>query len=242
MLGSDHLDALIGRLDEDEEGSVSHVLLEEYSFSPFSVLRVKMGNAYSLRDDCSSMSLRPGSASNREISPEDPLPHVPSPHLFTIGLAPSMSMVMPEGRTAAFLFHHYITHIAPLMMPFEDAQNPWKCSYPAVALEYESKEQICLYRGMQAQAAFNLAQLRCDSDNMQVLGTNRYASAMEQLRGSIAEDSRDYSTFLAATITLMMVEVNVNSYTTLGKLMGFLGLQWQVKTMENPPASSLELL
>jgi hypothetical protein len=148
-------------------------------------------------------------------------------------------MTMPEGKTAAFLFYHYVTHIAPLMMPFEDASDLWKYSYPAVALEYDSKEQVCLYRGMQAQAAFNIAQLRCDSENMQVLGTNRYASAMEQLRGSIAKDSRDYSTFLAATITLMMVEVNVKSGKTVAKLMGIIGLQWQVKVMEDPPKISL---
>jgi hypothetical protein len=95
-------------------------------------------------------------------------------------------------------------------MPFEGTRNPWQYSYPAVALEYASKEQTCLYRGMQAQAAFHLTQLGCDSEKAEALRTHRYSSAMKELRVSIREGSKDYSSFLAAIITLMIVEASLN--------------------------------
>jgi hypothetical protein len=214
-LGSDHVDALIAQWDEDE-GGISHVVLKDCSFSPFSMLRIELAPTEILpREDLPTVVLHG--------SPSWPLALSTSP--FTSKLNPALSPAMPENGAAAFLFHHYVNHIAPLMMPFEDARNPWKYMYPAVALEYNSKEQKCLYRGMQAQAAFHLAQLRCDSDKMQALGTNRYVFAMEQLRESIAEESKDYSTFLAAAITLMMVEVMSSFSTAVIMLMLYSGLQ-----------------
>lgn len=107
----------------------------------------------------------------------------------------------------AFLFKHYVDHVAALMMPYEDARNPWKSSYPAVALHSVSRVQIGLYRAMLAQAAVNLAHLGCNREMSLLLGAKYYSSAIAALRDSIDSRDGDYASLLAAIMTLMFVEV-----------------------------------
>lgn len=59
-------------------------------------------------------------------------------------------------------------------MPFDDARNPWKSYYPAVALQNVSTEQIALYKAILAQAAFNLAHLGGAEEKMFALATEYY--------------------------------------------------------------------
>jgi hypothetical protein len=110
------------------------------------------------------------------------------------------------------LFNHYINHVAIIMMPFEHTRNPWKSSYPAVALCDSTTDQNALYSALLAHSAFNLAQLGVDKDQMQTLATKYYILAIRQLRASIEHDKRQYAYTMAVIMTLMMAEVCLTQF------------------------------
>lgn len=105
------------------------------------------------------------------------------------------------------LFNHYINHVAIIMMPFEHTRNPWKSSYPAVALCDAATDQNALYSALLAHSAFNLAQLGVDKDQMQSLATKYYILAIRRLRAGIEHDKGQYAYTVAVIMTLMMAEV-----------------------------------
>jgi hypothetical protein len=113
----------------------------------------------------------------------------------------------PLKDEEAFLFQHYVNHVAFLMMPYEDLRNPWKSSYPAVALYYMSQNHHSLYKALLAQAAYNLAYLDCGKERMLNLAANYYTSAISDLRQGLLDQQKDYGTFVASVMTLVMVEV-----------------------------------
>jgi Fungal specific transcription factor domain len=115
----------------------------------------------------------------------------------------------PLKDDEALLFQHYVNHVAFMMMPYVDNRNPWRSSYPAVALYYMSRNQKSLYQALLAQAAFNLAHLDCGRERMLNLAAKYYTSAMEELRNNIIEQQQDYGTFIASILTLMFVEVTL---------------------------------
>lgn len=122
-------------------------------------------------------------------------------------LSRSLIYGTPLKDDEAFVFQHYVNHVAYIMMPYEDSRNPWQSSYPAVALYHMSKHQRSLCMALLAQAAFNLAHLGCQHQRMLELAIKYYASAMEELRFSLMEQQKDYGTFIACIMTLMFVEV-----------------------------------
>jgi hypothetical protein len=108
----------------------------------------------------------------------------------------------------AFLFKHYVSHVAQLMMPYDDCRNPWMSSYPAEALSSSSKMQKVLFHAMLAQSALNLAHLGCSRENLLLQAGNYYAIALNELRGCMEDTPTDYAGFIAAISTLMFVEVS----------------------------------
>lgn len=135
----------------------------------------------------------------------------------------------------AFLFQHYTQHVAVMMMPYEDRRNPWATSYSQVALYYNTEEQRALYNGLLAQAATNLAHLDCSKERMQLEAQKHYAQAIQLLRNGIENQSGDYASYLAATMTLMMFEAS-NSFSPIS--LPFvtkrrIDLQWS-RYLENP--------
>jgi len=135
-------------------------------------------------------------------SKENCLQCVPSPRL-----PRSLIYGAPLDDEEAFLFQHYVNHVAFIMMPYEDKRNPWRSSYPAVALYYMSHHQKFLYSALLAQAAFNLAHLGQNRERMLELATKFYTSAMKDLRNGLMTNHKDYGSFIAAIMTLMFVEV-----------------------------------
>lgn len=105
------------------------------------------------------------------------------------------------------LFHHYINHVAIIMMPFEHVRNPWKSSYPAVAMIDSTNNRNALYNALLAHSASNLAQLGVQKDKMECLATKYYTRAVGQLRACIANDNSHYAFIVAVIMTIMMVEV-----------------------------------
>jgi len=110
-----------------------------------------------------------------------------------------------------FLFHHYVTHVAQIMMPFEDTRNPWLVEYPAVAIARGSNEQKALYSGVLAHAAFNLVHLYGDRyEWASYLAAKHYDNAISLVTTSIKGASRDNGGLQAAIMTLMMAEVCID--------------------------------
>ena len=108
--------------------------------------------------------------------------------------------------TDARLFNHYITHVASMMMPFEDARNPWKTLYPAFAVQQQSFEQKAMIKAMISQAAFNLSYLGCDTERMLRLGSMYYQASIQELRNCAGKPASS-GDFIATVLTLMMAEV-----------------------------------
>jgi hypothetical protein len=81
-------------------------------------------------------------------------------------LSRSLIYGFPLKDEEAFLFQHYVKHVALLMIPFIDNRNPWRSSYPAVALYHMPRNQKSLHQALRAQAAFNLAHLYCGRERL----------------------------------------------------------------------------
>jgi hypothetical protein len=113
----------------------------------------------------------------------------------------------PLKNEEAFLFRHYVSHVADLMIPYDDKRNPWRSHYPAVAIHSVSAEEKVLYKALLAHAALNLAHLGCATERLLLLGARYYAEAMADLRSCLATRTGDYASSIAAILTLMFVEV-----------------------------------
>ena len=98
-------------------------------------------------------------------------------------------------------------------MPFEHEHNPWRTSIPKAAFksdtpELESSEQKSLYNAVLALAATHLIQIGATSQqDLQDKANTHYGIATNELAKSIASTSRHFGTFLAAVMTMMMIEV-----------------------------------
>jgi hypothetical protein len=108
------------------------------------------------------------------------------------------------------LFHHYVNHVAALMMPYEHPRNPWKFDYPATALYQVSSNQKALYNAMLAQAAFNLSHLGSKGSEMFSVGSQHYNHALQQLIPQISYEKNDFSAMIASMMTLMFAEVGID--------------------------------
>jgi hypothetical protein len=106
-----------------------------------------------------------------------------------------------------YLFHHYSTHVAFIMMPFDHPRNPWETQYPAVALHYDSIEEKALYNAILAHAAFHLAEMGCQKQKMVAAGMKHYNRSIQHLTASLQGPKGDYGSTAAAIMTLMMAEV-----------------------------------
>jgi hypothetical protein len=121
----------------------------------------------------------------------------------------------PLKNEEAFLFQHYVDHVALIMMPYDDQRNPWRSSYPALALHSNSHAQKALFHAMIAQSALNLANLGCSRDNLIFQAARYYALAINELRTCMRESPGEYASFIAAISTLMFVEAS----NTLGNVL-----------------------
>lgn len=112
-----------------------------------------------------------------------------------------------QAATERHLFHHYVNHLAFIMMPFEHPRNPWKSSYPAVALQHSSLGQRALYNAILAHSAFHLSQLSADKRHMTMVAVKHYNLAIPFLTESLGCQDAHYAEMLAAISTLMLAEV-----------------------------------
>ncbi|EPE32810.1 Zn2/Cys6 DNA-binding protein [Glarea lozoyensis ATCC 20868] len=181
------VDELIERCDivkdEIDNGRVSCLPFSVFQNSQCHLAEVEEAEALTECDNLSS----PGNASAVEDSPV----FTPS-DLFTS----SLQLLMPTADSRltpaeANLFHHYVSRVAPMLLPLDDTGNPW-ATYPAMALHYSSVGQRYLLYALLAHAAILRANIGSDTENMLATGGKYYVLAMEELRKSLGEDKVDY--------------------------------------------------
>ncbi|EXJ77814.1 hypothetical protein A1O3_08973 [Capronia epimyces CBS 606.96] len=199
VLDSELVDFLIDHCDEEASSGYKSSRGFQVSsrtvpveVNPFTVFRV--GDIHTYRP--SSGRQTPSSSPSQSRSP-------------LLSLSPSPNnLIYDFDRSAAekHLFHHYVNHVALLMMPFEHSRNPWRLSYPAVALHRSSPGQRALYNALLAHSAFHLSQLSVNKQPMSVLAVKHYNRTIRLLMESIGHRDSHYAETVAAIMTLLMAE------------------------------------
>ncbi|KIX04696.1 uncharacterized protein Z518_05566 [Rhinocladiella mackenziei CBS 650.93] len=113
----------------------------------------------------------------------------------------------PLTQEERMLFHHYVNHVAIIMMPFEHPRNPWKSSYPARALHHTLPTQRSLFNALLAHAAFNLAHLTSSNNENMARASKYYGLSIKQLLDSLNRNTEPDTDTLAVVMTLMMAEL-----------------------------------
>jgi hypothetical protein len=124
---------------------------------------------------------------------------------------PLFGQVLSESGNseANRLFHHYFTFVSRGMVPVDDICNPWKSTYPSIAIEYMSySSSRSLYHAMLAQSAYNLANLKGDVQGIgeKASAMHHYGAALRELRKSLATPAENYSGVLGALLTIVLAE------------------------------------
>lgn len=175
----------VSGLDQCMSTTFSTSSCEMTSHSPFSVLRFE----------------------TQTQQPYQKLLEPDGPEESSISVLPMMTIFPDWSMCEKFLFHHYVSHVAIIMMPYEHPRNPWKSHYPAVALELASLRQGFLHSAMIAHAAFNVGRLRGNDIGFLRLGMKHYGNAIQSLVHTIGSEGIDFPATMASIMTLMFAEV-----------------------------------
>lgn len=118
-------------------------------------------------------------------------------------LKSSLLPVGPEwNQSSRFLLHHYINHVATLMMPLHDSQNPWTTNYPRLALENQ-----CVRDAILGQAAAHLYH-KTDLSDMKIRSLTHRVSALRHLQSTLhSEACGSFVIKIAAILSLIMADV-----------------------------------
>ena len=217
LLSSSHTDDLIQDCDIDAEDDGCFEILRP----PFSVFR-SSPSVSTLKEylSCIDFGIRVPSLiepaqRQRQIDsdwanchighqPSSSSPTAETPHLPLLKAPRAESRLDPQD---AYLFYHYLNHIAPSLIPVHGSTNPW-LRYPAIALHlsHDGGKKHLLH-AMMAQAALCLSNSGEDRTSMSRLGTKLYLSAMADFRNCIERASFDYLGVLTTMLTFLFIEV-----------------------------------
>lgn len=114
---------------------------------------------------------------------------------------------VPQGsKVDNELFHHYISSLAPKMTPIDDHYNPWKSTYPSLAIQAQNSSSACaLFHGILAQSAFHRANMsHASSPKYRRVATQHYCLSLRHLRRSLDDPTENFSSNLAAMLTVTL--------------------------------------
>ena len=109
----------------------------------------------------------------------------------------------------AYLFHHYLNDVVPILTPVHNLENPW-LRYPAIALQHSIMGQKHLLHSIMALAATFGGNTGGDSAENSRLGMELYQKAMAELRMSIDNGTVDYVGLLTTVLTFLFIEVSAS--------------------------------
>ncbi|OAL24915.1 hypothetical protein AYO20_10620 [Fonsecaea nubica] len=120
----------------------------------------------------------------------------------------STSLIPHGSREDSKLFHHYISNVSVMMTPINDDYSPWKSTYPCLAVhDVTSNSTRSLFHGILAQSAFHLSNLNGPNPaSYRRLATQHFGIALRHLRCSLGRPTEDFSSTLAAMLTVTLAE------------------------------------
>ncbi|EXJ66730.1 uncharacterized protein A1O5_09925 [Cladophialophora psammophila CBS 110553] len=120
----------------------------------------------------------------------------------------STSLIPDGSRQDNELFHHYISNVSVMMTPINDDYNPWKSTYPCLAVhDMTSASTRSLFHGILAQSAFHLSNLDVPNPaGYDRSATQHFGIALRHLRRSLASPTENFSSTLAAMLTVTLAE------------------------------------
>jgi hypothetical protein len=123
--------------------------------------------------------------------------------------SPSQSLTPSGLQEENFLFFHYVSYVSVQMMPIDDGRNPWRSTYPSLAVQgAKTSSTDALYHAILAKSAYNIANLKGPGrGNSEKASAMRYSGkAIQELRQSLDLPTKDYCSVLAALLTIMLAE------------------------------------
>lgn len=128
----------------------------------------------------------------------------------SLPVARSLSVPWVPGgsRLDNELFHHYISHLAGMMTPIDDERNPWKSTYPSMAVrEGTSNSTLSLRHAILSQSAFQLASIKTtESGKYLTAAAKHFGVAVHNLRNSLETPSKHFSSTLAAMLSITLAD------------------------------------
>ncbi|EHK26749.1 uncharacterized protein TRIVIDRAFT_217363 [Trichoderma virens Gv29-8] len=215
ILNEERLQRLIDEMDDGIDTTFYEPSSSSNPFTAFSISQsTKTSVSDSLSTDTSSLRLR-SVESLPSFSPSERFssPFSESCNPVASSLTPSITNLLSISRDEAMIFHHYVTWIAPLMIPVDSAENPWKSVYPSTALQDSSPASQALYHAILAQSAFNIANLQKDNHGScrqrESVALKHYGASLRELSKSLnVTKETEYDACAATLYTLMISEGN----------------------------------
>lgn len=127
----------------------------------------------------------------------------------SILLSPTQTLTPGGSREEDSLFYHYVNNVSSWMLPVDVGRNPWKSTYPSLALQNLGSDSTrSLYHAILAQSSYHLSNLKGPSRGIRerTNAMRYFGMALRELRESLATPSEDYSSGLAALLTITLVE------------------------------------
>ncbi|KAK1246219.1 hypothetical protein MKX08_000021 [Trichoderma sp. CBMAI-0020] len=208
----DHLQRLIDEMDSIDLPIADH----PPPLNPFTVFHSTQPTDPSILDpptaDKSDLELQDvASLIDLSRSETPPTPCVEASYSLLQPLTPTIYDWLSSSRDEATMFHHYVTWIAPIMIPVDSTNNPWKSVYPSTALQDSSPASRALYHAIIAQSAFNLANLYIGNRHIhrqnESVALEHYGASLREL-GQTLKCTKDaeYNACAATLYTLMISE------------------------------------
>ncbi|KAM0482016.1 hypothetical protein ACHAPX_003350 [Trichoderma viride] len=123
-------------------------------------------------------------------------------------LPPYQPLIPTATRYENYLFYHYLL-ISTAMLPVDvkDSTNPWRSVYPLMAAQNTTSGRS-LYHAMLAQSAHHLGKLKGEENGQkdEVKATYCFGMALRELQQALEEPTQDYSSVLAAILTITSTE------------------------------------
>ncbi|KAL7941430.1 fungal-specific transcription factor domain-containing protein [Trichoderma barbatum] len=186
--------------------------------SPFTVFCISQSTKRSLSDSPNIETSSQRFPSIESLSCFSPLERYSSPssknsNSLAPSLTPTITDILSASRDEAMILYHYVTWIAPLMIPVDSAENPWKSVYPSTALQDSSAASRALYHAILAQSAFNMANLQLDNQESyrqsEYIALKHYVASLKELSQSLnVTKETEYDACAATLYTLMISEGN----------------------------------
>lgn len=136
---------------------------------------------------------------------------------WSINFVHEPSLLPDQTNNENRLFHHYTVFLSIQMVPIDFENNPWKSTYPSIAIQEALASDggtRPLYHAILALTGLHLANLKGPDGgkNDLMIATRYYALALNDVREHLNQPTgHSYNTILAAMIVITLMEHNLEN-------------------------------